>query len=77
MVDPHITAAAADAAIIALCDETMCPREIFNADEDYASGQSGLNTLNGYSTRLFILNLWLVYPLEFAKLNYSCILHLL
>ncbi|XP_054813024.1 SWI/SNF complex subunit SWI3A isoform X3 [Prosopis cineraria] len=52
VVDPHITAAAADAAIMALCDENMCPREMFDVDEDYASSQSGLNTLNGYSARV-------------------------
>lgn len=39
MVDPHITAAAADAAITALCDENMCPREIFDVEEDYASAR--------------------------------------
>ncbi|KAI9079659.1 hypothetical protein K1719_038280 [Acacia pycnantha] len=52
VVDPHITAAAADAAIVALCDENMCPREIFNVDEDYAYGQSSLNTPNGHSARV-------------------------
>lgn len=37
MVDPHITAAAADAAISALCDENLLPRDIFDAEEDNAS----------------------------------------
>lgn len=54
VVDPHITAAAADAAVAALCDENLCPREIFDVEEDYASSQSCLNNLNGYSERLFI-----------------------
>ncbi|KAF7834021.1 SWI/SNF complex subunit SWI3A [Senna tora] len=52
MVDPHITAAAADAAVTALCDENLCPREIFDVEEDYASGPSSLNSLNGYSARV-------------------------
>ncbi|TKY75136.1 SWI/SNF complex subunit SWI3A [Spatholobus suberectus] len=34
VVDPHITAAAADAAVSALCDENLCPREIFDVEED-------------------------------------------
>ncbi|KAL5791538.1 hypothetical protein ACOSP7_000132 [Xanthoceras sorbifolium] len=34
MVGPHITAAAADAAVTALCDESSCPREIFDGDDD-------------------------------------------
>ncbi|KOM41483.1 hypothetical protein LR48_Vigan04g168100 [Vigna angularis] len=37
VVDPHITAAAADAAVSALCDENLCPREIFDVEEDSAS----------------------------------------
>ncbi|KAG5031449.1 hypothetical protein JHK85_015431 [Glycine max] len=37
VVDPHITAAAADAAVSALCDEDLCPREIFDVD-----GEEGL-----------------------------------
>lgn len=53
MVDPHITAAAADAAVTALCDENLCPREIFDVEEDYASGPSCSNTSNGYPARLF------------------------
>ncbi|XP_061342881.1 SWI/SNF complex subunit SWI3A isoform X2 [Gastrolobium bilobum] len=48
VVDPHITAAAADAAITALCHENSCPREIFDVEEDYASGA---NSLNSYSAR--------------------------
>ncbi|KAK7282082.1 hypothetical protein RIF29_10602 [Crotalaria pallida] len=36
VVDPHITAAAADAAVNALCNENMCPREIFDDEEGYA-----------------------------------------
>lgn len=34
VVDPHITAAAADAAVSALCDENLCSREIFDVEED-------------------------------------------
>ncbi|KAL2347065.1 hypothetical protein Fmac_001065 [Flemingia macrophylla] len=34
VVDPHITAAAADAAVSALCDENLCPRDIFDVEED-------------------------------------------
>ncbi|PQQ17221.1 SWI/SNF complex subunit SWI3A [Prunus yedoensis var. nudiflora] len=34
MVGPHITSAAAEAAVNALCEETSCSREIFNADDD-------------------------------------------
>ncbi|CAK7336763.1 unnamed protein product [Dovyalis caffra] len=35
MVGPDITAAAAEAAVAALCDETACPREIFDGEEDF------------------------------------------
>ncbi|GAV81606.1 Myb_DNA-binding domain-containing protein/SWIRM domain-containing protein [Cephalotus follicularis] len=35
MVGPHVTAAAAEAAVTALCDESSCPREIFDGEEDY------------------------------------------
>ncbi|KAK7350717.1 hypothetical protein VNO77_09617 [Canavalia gladiata] len=48
VVDPHITAAAADAAVSVLCDESLCPREIFDVEEDYASH---VNSLNRYSPR--------------------------
>ncbi|WVZ18476.1 hypothetical protein V8G54_005798 [Vigna mungo] len=41
VVDPHITAAAADAAVSALCDENLCPREIFDAEEDSARDLEG------------------------------------
>ncbi|KAJ0110442.1 hypothetical protein Patl1_01264 [Pistacia atlantica] len=34
MGGPHITAAAAEAAITALCDESSCPREIFDDNEE-------------------------------------------
>ncbi|KAL9422552.1 hypothetical protein AB3S75_034763 [Citrus x aurantiifolia] len=41
MVGPHVTAAAAEAAVAALCNESSCPREIFDGDEDYlANGLS-------------------------------------
>ncbi|OIW17048.1 hypothetical protein TanjilG_00187 [Lupinus angustifolius] len=44
VVDPHITAAAADAAIMALCDENLCPREIFDAKEGYAPTMNSLHS---------------------------------
>ena len=34
MVDPYITAVAAEAAISSLCEENSWPREIFDADDD-------------------------------------------
>ncbi|KAI7755933.1 hypothetical protein M8C21_023304 [Ambrosia artemisiifolia] len=34
MVGPHVTASAAEAAIIALCDENEIPKEIFDSEED-------------------------------------------
>lgn len=37
MVGPEITAAAAEAAVTALCDENSLPRETFDVDEDYIS----------------------------------------
>ncbi|KAK7411064.1 hypothetical protein VNO78_02432 [Psophocarpus tetragonolobus] len=49
VVDPHITAAAADAAVSALCDENLCPREIFDVEDDYASHMNSLNSC--YSAR--------------------------
>ncbi|TKY73677.1 SWI/SNF complex subunit SWI3A [Spatholobus suberectus] len=49
VVDPHITAAAADAAVSALCDENLCPREIFDVEGDYASHVNSLNSC--YSAR--------------------------
>ncbi|XP_027364733.1 SWI/SNF complex subunit SWI3A [Abrus precatorius] len=48
VVDPHIAAAAADAAVSALCEENLCPREIFDVEEDYASH---VNSVNSYSER--------------------------
>lgn len=50
MVDPHITAAAADAATTALCDENLCPRELFDVEEDYASSVNSLNNSARLST---------------------------
>ncbi|XP_062030149.1 SWI/SNF complex subunit SWI3A isoform X1 [Rosa rugosa] len=34
LVGPHITASAAEAAVNALCEETSCSKEIFNAEDD-------------------------------------------
>ena len=54
VVSPRITAAAADAAVMALCDENLCPREIFDVEEDYVSDESYVNTWNSCSDRLSI-----------------------
>ncbi|KAK7302043.1 hypothetical protein RJT34_12922 [Clitoria ternatea] len=48
VVDPHIAATIADAIVSKLCDENLCPREIFDFEVDYASH---VNSLNGYSER--------------------------
>ncbi|XP_052183853.1 SWI/SNF complex subunit SWI3A isoform X2 [Diospyros lotus] len=47
MVDPHITASAAEAAVMALCEEYQCPREMFDGDddEDKELGSSPQNNL--------------------------------
>nr|XP_027190408.1 SWI/SNF complex subunit SWI3A isoform X2 [Cicer arietinum] len=42
VIDPHITAAAADAAITALCDENSFPRDIFDVEEDNACSAKSL-----------------------------------
>lgn len=54
MVSPHITAAAAEAAVTSLCEEISCPREIFFGDDD--SVTNGLQTLisDAETKRLFI-----------------------
>ncbi|KAJ4728825.1 SWI/SNF complex subunit SWI3A [Melia azedarach] len=44
MAGPHVTAAAAEAAVTALCDESSFPREIFDGDEDYLA--NGLSMLS-------------------------------
>lgn len=51
MAGPHVTAAAAEAAVTALCDESSFPREIFDGDEDYLA--NGLSMLSE-SERLII-----------------------
>lgn len=43
MVGPHITAAAAEAAVTSLCAENSCPREIFYDDD--SSVTNGSQTL--------------------------------
>ncbi|AES73038.1 putative transcription factor MYB/SANT family [Medicago truncatula] len=51
VVDPHVTAAAASAAITALCDENSLPRDIFDVEEDNASARAleaeGLEMVEG------------------------------
>lgn len=47
MVDPEVTAAAADAAVAAVCYETSCPREIFDGEEDLLT--NGLLSSNVHS----------------------------
>ncbi|KAF3437549.1 hypothetical protein FNV43_RR20304 [Rhamnella rubrinervis] len=37
VVSPHITAAAAEAAVASLCEENSCPREIFDGEDDYVT----------------------------------------
>ena len=34
MVGPHITSSASEAAVAALCYENLCPREIFEVNDD-------------------------------------------
>ncbi|KAH8486668.1 hypothetical protein H0E87_025610 [Populus deltoides] len=54
MVGPDITAAAAEAAVAALCDETACPREIFDGEEDFPSNGFSSPSFHSKSKRLFI-----------------------
>lgn len=54
MVGPHITSAAAEAAVNALCEETSCSREIFNADDDSIPNGLWSPTKNCETERLFI-----------------------
>lgn len=54
MVGPHITAAAAEAAVNALCEETACPREIFNAEDDCVTNGLQSPTINCETERLSI-----------------------
>ncbi|CAM8916000.1 unnamed protein product [Rhodiola kirilowii] len=53
MVSPHITAAAAEAAVAALCDENPDLKEVFDTDEeDYMISGSGEATQTHKRTRL-------------------------
>ena len=54
MVGPDIIAAAAEAAVAALCDETACPREIFDGEEDFPSNGFSSPSSHSKSERLFI-----------------------
>lgn len=55
MVGPHITAAAAEAAVNALCEETACPREIFNAEDDCVTNGLQSPTINCETERVLQL----------------------
>lgn len=55
MVGPHVTAAAAEAAVAALCNESSCPREIFDGDEDYLANGLLSPTMVSDPERLIIL----------------------
>lgn len=54
MVGPHITAAAAEAAVTALCEETSCSEEIFNAEDDYVTNGLQSPAINCETERLSI-----------------------
>lgn len=54
MVGPHITAAAAEAAVNALCEETSCPREIFNGEDDCVTNGLQSPAINCETERLSI-----------------------
>jgi hypothetical protein len=54
MVGPRITAAAAEAAVTAICDENSFPREIFDVEEDYVSNGLYSPTTSYKPERLFI-----------------------
>ena len=57
MVGPQITAAAAEAAVTALCDENSLPRETFDVEEDSVSNGLCSPTTSYEPERLFILSL--------------------
>lgn len=46
MVGPHISAAAADAAVAALCDENPCVKDIFDSAEDNGTDELGTPSPN-------------------------------
>lgn len=54
MVGPRIMAASAEAAVTAICDENLFPREIFDVEEDYVSNGLCSPTTSYKSERLFI-----------------------
>lgn len=51
MVSPHITAAAAEAAVTALCHETQFPREMFDSGEDDLTNEIGPPALTSEAKR--------------------------
>lgn len=57
MVGPHITAAAAEAAVTSLCDEYSYPREIFDGydDDDYVTDGKPTPIPDSETKRLYIL----------------------
>lgn len=63
MVGPHVTAAAAEAAVTALCDESSCPREIFDSDEDYLANGLLSPTMVSEPERLIILWMFSFFPI--------------
>jgi hypothetical protein len=67
VVDPHITAAAADAAITALCDENLFPRDIFDVEEDNASSASSLISCSARYLYLKSISCYFVYLSNFAR----------
>ncbi|KAK9278317.1 hypothetical protein L1049_027882 [Liquidambar formosana] len=52
MVSPHIAAAAAEAAVTALCGGNQCPREIFDGEEDDVTNEVGPSSLNFEAERM-------------------------
>ena len=54
MVGPQITAAAADAAVNVICEETSCSWEIFDTDDDSLTNGVWSPAKNYETERLFI-----------------------
>lgn len=66
MVGPHVTAAAAEAAVAALCNESSCPREIFDGDEDYLANGLLSPTMVSDPERLIILLMSFHFSLSYS-----------
>lgn len=54
MVGPDIRAAATEAAVAALCEETSCPREVFDGEEDFPASGFSSPSIHPKLKRLFI-----------------------